>query len=162
MKIKDLFENWGITGLKVNVGFLEMDWQPQPEEQQAAWELYIELLTRIATQPLADEYGDETTALESVHDLFRVTRQLLREKGRNAETFSKVAIVILNQKIRPFTARWHKPSIEGAFGDPGKCRLFRNELRELQQTLRGYASLLAQVADVEDFQALDQGPLETL
>ncbi len=64
-------------------------------------------------------------------------------------------------QLRPFTARCHKPGLEGAFDDPGKCRQFRGERRESRQTLRGYASLLAQVADVENFQALDQGTLET-
>ena len=53
MKIQDWFENWGITGLKLKAGFLEMNWEPQPDEQQAAWELYVELVTRVATQPFA-------------------------------------------------------------------------------------------------------------
>ncbi len=64
-------------------------------------------------------------------------------------------------QLRPFTARCHKPGLEGAFDHPGKCRLSRSERRESRQTQRGYASLLAQVADVENFQALDQGTLET-
>ena len=162
MKIQDLFENWGITGLSLSAGFLTMDWQPQPEEKQAAWELYIELLTRIATQPLPDQDGDEATALDSVYALFAVTRDLLKQNGRKALTFSKVAIVVLNQKIRPFTARWHRLKLCGAFDDPEQCRQFRAELKELQQVLRGYASLLAQVADVEDFQELAQGPLEAM
>ena len=65
-------------------------------------------------------------------------------------------------QLRPFTARWHKPGLEGAFDDPGKCRQFRGERRESRQTLRGYGSLPAQVADVENFQDQDLGPLETL
>lgn len=162
MKIQDLFENWGITGLKLSAGFLEMEWKPQPEEQQAAWELYIELITRISTQPLPYQDGDEATALDSIYALFTVTRDLLKQNGRKALTFSKVAIVVLNQKIRPFTARWHRLKLSGAFDDPEQCRQFRAELRELQQVLRGYARLLAQVADVEDFQDLALGPLEAL
>jgi len=59
MKIRDWFENWGITGLKLSTGFLEMEWEPQPEEQQAAWELYIELITRITTQDIDGDSGDE-------------------------------------------------------------------------------------------------------
>ena len=162
MKISELFENWGLTGLKLKTGFLQMDWQPRPEEEQAAWELYIELLTRIATQPLPDTAGNEPAALASVHDLFPVIRRLLRDKGRKAETFSKVAIVVLNQKIRPFTARWHRAAGEGAFTDPDQCRRFRRELEQLQQTLRGYAGLLAEVAGVEDFQDPARGPLDSL
>ncbi len=162
MKIRDWFENWGIKGLKLTTGFLEMEWEPQPEEQQAAWELYIELLTRITTQPLPDEDGDEATALDSVYKLFSVTRELLKQKGRKAQTFSRIAIVVLNQKIRPFTARWHRRRLQGAFDDPAQCRQFREELKEIQKVLRGYAGLLAVAAGVEDFQELAQGPLERL
>ncbi len=118
MKIQDWFENWGIIGLKLNAGFLQMEWEPQPGERQAAWELYIELITRNTTQDIDGEIGDEAAALESVHDIVGITRQLLKEKGRKAETFSKIAVVILNQKLRRFTGAWHKRSLAGAFQDP--------------------------------------------
>ncbi len=162
MKIKDWFENWGLTGLKLNTGFLHLEWEPQPEEQQAAWELYIELITRITTQEIDGSSGDEAAALHSVYQIFGVTRQLLKEKGRKAETFSKIAIVILNQKIRPFTGVWHKRSLAGAFDNPAKCQQFWDELKPVQDVLRRYAALLAAVAEVEDFQKLDEGPLESL
>ena len=162
MKIQDLFENWGIKDLKLSVGFLEMNWEPQPDEQQAAWELYIELLTRISTQPLPDVDGDEATALASIFGLFEVTRKLLKERGRKAQTFSKVTIVVLNQKIRPFTAKWHTLSLDDGFKDQATCEKFRVELKEIQEVLSGYAGVLAQIANVEDFQNYEQGPLERL
>jgi hypothetical protein len=157
MKIKDWFDKWGITGLKLKGPFLEIDWKPQPEEQQAAWELYIELITRVATQPLAETEGDEIAALNSVYKLFDVTRSLLKEKGRKAETFSKIAIVILNQKIRPFTAEWHKNKND-LETDDGR-RKFREDLQNIQQLLKGYAGLLADVAGVENFLELEEGPV---
>ena len=106
--------------------------------------------------------GDEATALASVYALFEVTRELLKQKGRKAETFSRVAIVVLNQKVRPFTARWHRLTTQGAFDDPEQCRRFREELKQLQKILHGYAGMLAEVAGVEDFQELAEGPLEML
>ncbi|WP_321416178.1 hypothetical protein [uncultured Desulfobacter sp.] len=162
MKIQDWFENWGITGLKISAGFMQMEWQPKPEEEQAAWELYIELITRVATQPLGKDQGDEAAALKSIFSLFEVTRNLLKEKGRKAEVFSKIAVVILNQKIRPFTATWHKRVLDNNLEKPQDKALFRNELIQIQNMLRGYAAMLAKVAGVEDFQALDQGPLQEL
>lgn len=162
MKIQDWFENWGITGLKLNAGFLSMEWEPQPDEQQAAWELYVELITRVATQPLPDNVGDDASALESVYQLFDVTRQLLKGKGRKAQTFSKVAIVVLNQKIRPFTAKWHKQSKAGAFSDAAQCQEFRQELAGVQQVLGGYAGMLAKIAGVEGFQDFSDGPLKAM
>ncbi|TNC81290.1 MAG: hypothetical protein C9356_09290 [Oleiphilus sp.] len=159
MVIQDLFENWGIKGLTLNVGFLKMNWEPQPEEQQAAWELYVELITRVTTQELLDSHGDEQTALSSVHSLFPITRELLKSNGRKAMTFSKIAIVVLNQKIRPFTAKWHGKSVDNAFNDKEECKALRNDLKDIQKILQGYAGLLATVANVEDLDAVTKGPL---
>ncbi|MGX8698872.1 MAG: hypothetical protein ACSW8F_02960, partial [bacterium] len=100
--------------------------------------------------PLPREDGDEKTALDSVYSLFPITRQILKEKGYHAQTFSKVAVIILNQVVRPFTARWHRLSVYGAFTDPEKCEAFRTELEELQKKLKNYAAMLAYLAEVED------------
>lgn len=67
MKMRKLFENWDMKGLKLNLGFLETDWEPQVKDSEAAWEMYVELLTRTATQPLPDDAGVEKSALESVY-----------------------------------------------------------------------------------------------
>jgi len=54
MKWKKWLENWDMTSLKIKTPFLEMDWNLQEADKNAAWDMYIELLTRITTQPLAD------------------------------------------------------------------------------------------------------------
>ena len=110
MKWSKWLENWDMTSLKISAPFLEMEWKPQDEDKAAAWELYIELLTRIATQPLDAEHGDEKTALDSVFSLFAITRQVLKNNTRNCIEFTKIAIVVLNQVVRPFTAKWHRLS----------------------------------------------------
>ena len=153
MKLAKCFENWGLSKLKINIGFLETEWEPQEADRDAAWELYVEMLTRIVTQPLPDTDGDEQTALNSVHSLFAVTRDILRRKGRDCIQFSKVAIVVLNQIVRPFTAEWHKRSLDGAFKDPQQCREFRAALKLLQLDLLIYAKALADIAKVEDLTA---------
>lgn len=50
MKINDLFENWKLIGLKVNAFVGEMEWNSSGLDKAAAWDLYIEPLTRIAIQ----------------------------------------------------------------------------------------------------------------
>lgn len=135
--------------------FLEMDFRPQDEDKAAAWEMYIELLTRITTQPLAQEHGDEKTALDSVYSLFPITRQILKDNTKNCMEFSKIAIVVLNQVVRPFTAKWHRLSLQGAFEDPEKNLDFRNELNSLQEQLRKYTRMLSNMADVEDLTVLE-------
>ena len=155
MKWSKWLEKWDMTALKITAPFLEMEWKPQDEDKAAAWELYIELLTRIATQPLDAEHGDEKTALDSVFSLFAITRQVLKNNTRNCTEFTKIAIVFLNQVVRPFTAKWHRLSLLGAFGEPEKCKQFRGELEELQETLRKYTKMLASMAGVEDLTSLE-------
>jgi len=150
MKWKEWLDEWSMSSLKVTAGFLEMEFKPNDVDKNAAWEMYIELLTRITTQPLSDQHGDEKTALESIYNLFPLTREVIKRNGRHCIEFTRIAIVILNQKIRPFTAKWHKLSLEGAFDDDSQCKIFRQELKELQQTLQTYNLLLANMADIED------------
>jgi hypothetical protein len=155
MKWRKWLENWDMTSLKIKAPFLEMEWQPQDEDKTAAWELYIELLTRITTQPLDVEHGDEITALESVYSLFPITRQVLKNNTRHCIEFTKLAIVVLNQIVRPFTAKWHRLSQQGVFGDPEKRTEFRKELSGVQLKLKKYAKMLADMAGVEDLTSLE-------
>ena len=156
MKLKKWFENWDLAKLKIKVGVLEAEWEPQEKDREAAWELYIEMLTRIVTQPLPDEHGDEKTALDSVHAIFGITREILRRKGRECVQFTKIAIIVLNQIVRPFTAKWHKLSVDNAFKDSDKRKEFRKDLVNLQKDLCNYTRLLAEIAQVEDLTALTQ------
>jgi len=155
MKWQEWLEKWSMTSLKIKTPFLEADWLPKDEDKDAAWELYIELLTRIATQPFPKEHGDEPTALESIHKLFSLTREIIKKHGRECIEFTKIAIVVLNQIIRPFTAKWHKERIAGAFSESHKCNEFRKELLKLQTTLRYYTKMLSDMADVEDLTELE-------
>ncbi len=156
MKLQKWLERWDMTSLKVNLKFLEMNWEPNTADQDAAWELYVEMLTRIATQHLQPNHGDEQTALESIHKLFDITRSILRTGGRECANFSKVAVVVLNQVVRPFTAKWHKELLAKAFGDKTKREEFREELASLQTELRKYTAALSDIAGVEDLTELEQ------
>ncbi|MEW8684775.1 MAG: hypothetical protein AB2556_03110 [Candidatus Thiodiazotropha sp.] len=154
MKIKKLFENWGMTGLKLNAGFMEMEWQPQDKDRDAAWELYVELLTRTATQQLPDDSGLESSALHSVYSLFDITRNILKHYGRDSIQFAKVAIIVLNQVIRPFTSHWHKMAEQGAFDDTEQCKQFREQLISLQEQLTKYMGMLAEIANIEEISSI--------
>jgi hypothetical protein len=156
MKWKKWLENWDMTSLKISAPFLEMEWNPSDPDKDAAWELYIELLTRITTQPLSEEDGDEETALQSVYALFGLTRSIIKTHGRDCREFTKIAIVVLNQVIRPFTARWHKVLVAGKFQKTDVCAKFRNELNELQVKLGIYTRMLSQMAGVEDLTDLEE------
>jgi hypothetical protein len=156
MRRRDFLERWGLSSLKLNLGFLEGEFTPGDPDRTAAWELYIELLTRVTTQCLAPEDGDEKTALDSVYAIFRETREILRRHGSDCGEFAKLAIPVLNQIIRPFTAKWHRLSLAGAFQDADRSLEFRKDLAALQPRLRDYTRALAAMADVEDLTNLEQ------
>ncbi|MBQ5319089.1 MAG: hypothetical protein J6K17_08340 [Oscillospiraceae bacterium] len=153
-KFNELFSKWGLKNIKINLHFAELEFSPTDDDQTAAWDMYVELITRITTQPLAPDEGDEATALESIHAIFQITREILKSKGKNAVNFTKIAIIVLNQIIRPFTAKWHKKKLNNAFQNPTECRSFRKELSELQLELIKYSKLLAELAMVEDLSTL--------
>ncbi len=155
MKLKLILEKFGLRNLKIKAPFLEVDWNPNTTDQQAAWELYIEMLTRITTQPLGSQEGCEYASLNSIYSLFPTTRDILKSKGRGCAEFSKIAIVVLNQIVRPFTAKWHLLSTQEAFKDTARCTEFCSELQVLQKQLKNYTALLANIADVEDLTELE-------
>ena len=155
MKLRKWLEKWDMTSLKIGPTFLQADLRWKDADKAAAWEMYIELLTRITTQPLDTEHGDEKTALESVYSLFPITRQVIKNNSRQCVEFTKLAIVILNQVVRPFTSKWHPLSISGVFDDPKEREKFRKELDSLQVKLRKYTKMLADMAGVEDLTSLE-------
>lgn len=155
IKLDTLFKKFHLEKVKLNFKAIELEVSFQEVDKDAAWDLYVELLTRVVTQPLPSQFGDERTALESVYSLFPTTREILRYHGRSSIQFSKVAVPVLNQIIRPFTAKWHKESIAGAFEIESKRRQFRAELEVLQEEIRNYNRMLADIASVEDLTDLE-------
>ena len=154
--LKVLLSRFQLEKLKIRPPYMEATISFENRDRKAAWELYIELLTRVTTQPLPDQDGDEQTALESVYSIFSTTRDILKKYGTWTIQFSKIAIPVLNQIIRPFTAKWHKLSMAGCFSNPEMCNEFREELKLLQIDLTNYNQLLANIAGVEDLTALEE------
>ena len=156
MTLGDLFKNFHLEKVSLNLKAVQLEISFEEVDKNAAWDLYVEMLTRIVAQPLPPEFGDEAAALESVYSIFPETRRILRHHGRKALQFSKVAVPVLNQIIRPFTSKWHKESIAGAFDHQNKRELFRQELQVLQVDLRNYNRLLSVIAGVEDLTDLEE------
>ncbi len=120
MQLKKLLEKWNLTSLKIKTPFLDMEWEPKDEDKNAAWDLYVELITRVATQRLDPDDGDEAAALGSIHELFPLTRSTIKSNGRHCINFTRIAVVVLNQKIRPFTAKWHPLTLASELDNRGK------------------------------------------
>ena len=91
------------------------------------------MLTRITTRALPAKTEDEETALNSIYSLFPNYSRNSASTMTQTEKFSMVAIPVLNQVVRPFTAKWHRENLTGAFEDESCHAEFRQELADLQK-----------------------------
>lgn len=152
-----------------NLGFnLNGKWTLDDKQRAAAWEMYVELVTRISVAELKPDEGLLREALASLYTLYGTTRQLLRKygpsisqpKGKGKYSFGYLAVVILNCVLRPVLAKWH-PLLEDyeASRKEGVSRLeherkwekaqeLRDVLNETRDILIPYVDLLAEVATV--------------
>lgn len=162
-----------IRSVKVNlqlpyIGGIEGTWEPDDNEQRAAWELYVELITRISVVELKTDEGLLREALSSLYTLFGTTRSILRKygpsvahtKGNYQLSLGYLSIAILDTVIRPVLAKWHPllldyESTKAINISPlqhEKEWEHNEELRQVLNNLRNklieYAELLADVADV--------------
>ena len=93
--------------------FSEMDlpddfknqWVATEVDKDFAWQLYTELRTRIATQPLHFMHGKEKVALQSIYELFPFVRKLIHEKGREARNTADLSLAMINCQV----GRTNKP-----------------------------------------------------
>lgn len=154
--------------LKLPLVEIEGTWMPNENEQQAAWEMYVELITRIAVAELGPAEGFLREALSSLYSLFETTRNILRNYGPAVATpqdsenlsFGYLAVAILNLVLRPLLSQWHPllSDYENKRGENvmpllheqnwDKAEELRQALNKTRLVLVDYANLLAQVAGV--------------
>lgn len=158
------------TKFGINLGFLAIDaeWELDEVQKKAAWEMYVELATRITTAPLLPGEGLLREALTSLYSLFGTTREILKKHGPSIAipgnpddiTFGHLAVAILNKVLRPVLAKWHPllkdwedqraagvsvTAHEAAWPDN---EALRQELNRIRERLMEYADVLAEVSGV--------------
>lgn len=154
-------------------------WEPNDAERAAAWELYVELLTRVTVVPL--QHGLLREALSSMYSLFGSTREVLRRYGpdvaapkRNGEyNLGFLVVVMLNYAMRPVLSYWH-PELEAweCSRTPEVSRVdherawpraaeLRAALDLTREHLSAYADLLAKACGVPDLRAAIPTPPES-
>lgn len=86
---------------------------PSESERMAAYDIQIELVTRIGVQELAPGTGSLREALTSLKSLIDFTRETLHtysiglERGGAGPTVQGLGYALINDTIRPFTSAWH-------------------------------------------------------
>ena len=147
------------------IGGIAGTWEPDKSEVDAAWELYVEMVTRTPLGGFSSHEGYLREALDSIYSLFDTTRGILRQSGPTVArpksgrelSFGYLAVSMLNRVLRPVLTEWHpklrnwersNPHLdENAWEGRGD---FLNALNETSVQLRQYADLFAEVADVPE------------
>src|SRR5664279_2703629 len=121
-------------------------WEPNDEDRNAAAQLHTQITSRITTQRLGYLDGVEVTALTSVYTLFQSTRDIAHAHP-GARHFDAIAWDVLNNQVRPFTAKWHRASERGALSALDATDEFRAELSSRQDMLTRFDRLLLHLRD---------------
>ena len=97
------------------IGSVSGTWEPDKAEVSAAWELYVEMVTRIPLGGFSPQEGSLPEALDSIYSLFETTRSILRKYGPSVArpkrgrklSFGYLAVSMLNLVLRPLLTEWH-------------------------------------------------------
>ena len=140
-------------------------WEPDDAEVKAAWELYVEMVTRTPLGGVSLRDGSLREALDSLYSLFDTTRRILRQHGPSVArvkhgrdlSFGYLAVSMLNLVLRPLLTVWHprlrrwerdNPNLgDDEWEGQGE---FLGALESVSEQLRQYASLFADVAEVPE------------
>ncbi len=156
--------------VNLNLGdvYLAGPWKPTKSQKQAAWELYVELITRISVQKLGPDEGLLREALTSLYSLFETTRGILKRHGpevakpRRGQSISLgyLAVTALNHVLRPLLAKWHPKLGHYEASRPGEISPAEHEqewehhddlrkaIDDARATMMQCAELLGQVAGI--------------
>jgi hypothetical protein len=151
-------------------------WEPDDAERRAAWELYYELVSRVAAVELRREEGLLREALSSLYTLFGTVRDIMRRHGPDVAppvppghvSFGMLAMAVLNRVLRPLLTVWH-PRLAGhealrpADTDPvayerawEHAEELREEIAAVRSSLLSLARTLQEVAGVGDLMSLPE------
>jgi len=165
-------------GLPFGLGSIAGTWEPDEDERLAAWEMYVELITRVSVDELGPGEGSLREALSSLYTLFGTTREILRRHGPGVATpkrgsdlsFGVIALGVVNGALRPFLSKWHvellhheeqrRPDVSPLEHERSweRAAELRADLAELRGVLATYAGYLGAVADVPSLVGVPASP----
>ncbi|MFH9068112.1 toll/interleukin-1 receptor domain-containing protein [Streptomyces alboflavus] len=137
-------------------------------ERMAAFDLQVELVSRIGVQQLPIDSGSLREALTSLHSLFAFTRDTLRrysiglQSSADApDSVQSLADRLLNEVLRPFTTDWHprllnweaqrRPDVSALDHERAwdHAPALRAALDDLRRPLQDLASALAAISGAD-------------
>ncbi|MGK4593268.1 hypothetical protein [Amycolatopsis sp. w19] len=142
-------------------------------DRALAWELHVELASRITAVELRPDEGLLSEALDSLYSVFSTARRALAghrpAPDATEDSVHHLVINLLNKGIRPFLAYWHRMYVDHQDRRPAGVTVFeheqawehkdrlRAELADLQVLLRDVARRLAELAEATSLLATAGG-----
>ncbi len=162
--------NATFKNFSISIPFLGLSgtWEVDDQQRNAAWEIYVELVTRVTVVELKKEEGILREAMNSFYSLFNTTREILKKYGpsiavagkKSDMTLGHVAVGVLNKVLRPMLAKWHPILEEHEKKRPEHLSVvqherawehadaLRAEIEKVRQQMITYADVLAEVSEV--------------
>ena len=163
-----------LSEVTVSLPWVSGTWAVDDNQRLAAWEMYVELVTRIAVRPLGKDKGLLREALSSLYAVFGETRRILRHYGPDIAipekkkflSFGAIAVLVVNEVLAPFLEDWHPALLdhEATERPPGMSQAeherrwaraaeLRAELEKTRVKLVAYADVLAEACRVPSLHA---------
>ncbi len=147
---------------------IEGIWEPTECERNAAWDMYVELVTRIPIAQVKPGESSLQVCLNSLYKLFGATREILRKYGPSVArprsegqvSFGYLSVRVLDIILRPFLVKWYPLLIDYESTRKGATTTREHErrwaryeelkmgLNEVREALLQYAQLLARASEV--------------
>ncbi|MFT4908196.1 MAG: hypothetical protein ACI978_002285 [Oleispira sp.] len=113
-----------------------------PSDRDAAWSMYVELDTRIATNEFI--HGDIESALSSLAAIFSMHRDISKQHGHRCRRYYALTSKSLNEQLRPFTSKYHEQIKQQK---EINSSTFKEELIEVQAGLQVLKDELLKIAE---------------
>ena len=163
---------WKSVTASINLGVVSFSgsWEPTTAERSAAWDIYVELVTRVTLEPREEGTGMLREALTSYYSLFGEFRSILRQHGPDVGlpseggeiSVARLAVTLLNQVLRPLLTKWHPRLQEWEIARPDDVSIptyerswsdyddLQSEIESTRRTIIPFAGLLMDVAQVKE------------
>lgn len=134
----------------------------------AGWHIFVELVSRISTQPLPETSGRLREALNSLYSLYDLIRTEIKQlnpplhkinnqaivEPHDESSVEKISLSILNGKLRDFLSKWHPALLEWEKADKPEtewteAEKFRTDLGNLQESLLQSAKQLGELINIK-------------
>jgi len=143
-------------------------WEPTECERNAAWDMYVEIATRIPVAFVKSGEGSLHVSLSSTYKLFEATREILRKYGPTVArpraegqfSFGCLSVKVLDVILRPFLLKWYpilteyestREATESSYNHERRWERYQElttELGGIREALLQYAELLARASEV--------------